>query len=115
MKIKFTLAGALLMIAGLLHLASLFLTPLDSDAVLPGVFDVVFGVIYLVLGFFLLRLKDTYLTNTAVVVLFGLIVDLSIYSTGVDGIPLAMLLVEAFALVVLAYLYLQSRAPLSRV
>lgn len=115
MKLKFTLAGALLIIAGLLHLAVLLLTPLDSDAVLPGVFGVAFGVIYLVLGFFLLRLKDTYLTNTAVVVLFGLIVDLSIYSVGVDGIPMVMLLVEALALALLAYLYIQSRAPLSRV
>lgn len=115
MKLKFTLAGALLIIAGLLHLASLLLTPMDADSVLPGVFDVAFGVIYLVLGFFLLRLKDTYLSNTAVVVLFGLIVDLSTYSTGVEGLPMVMLIVEALALAVLAYLYLQSRAPLSRV
>lgn len=115
MKIKFTLAGALLIIAGLLHFAVLLLTPLVSDAVLPGVFGVAFGVIYLVFGFFLLRLKDTYLTNTALVVLFGLIVDLNIYASGVDGMPMVMLLVEAVALAVLAYLYLQSRAPLRRV
>lgn len=115
MKGKFYLAGVLLVITGLLHLAALIVSPLDTLSILPGVFSLVMGTAYIVLGFMLLRLKDNQLSNTALVVLFGLIVDIGRNSSGAEGLALATMVVEALALAVTAYLYFQSRAPLSRV
>ncbi len=115
MKIKFYLAGSLLIIAGGLHLLTPILAPLANVSDLQVVFTLAVGVVYIVLGAILVRLNDVYLMNTALVVLFGLIVDIALSPRGAEGIMMATMVVEALALAVLAYLYFQSRAPLGRV
>lgn len=113
MKNIFYLAGGLLLLDGLLHLAKLLAYPIDPAAVIPVVLVGLFGVAYLVLGYLLIRQRDSAVPWAVILPLIGLLGTLM--GSNRDRFSVAFMVIDALVVVLCGYMLLAGRGKLGRV
>ena len=109
MKQIFYIAGGLLGVSGILHLAEM--AAAGTAAVLFGLF----GLTYLVIAYFLSRRSDAAVTAGVLAPIFGLLATVLGLKPGLGILTGLFIVIDIMVIAISAYLFITGRVPLSRV
>lgn len=112
-KTLFFVAGIGLILAGVLHLAFLFSTPLDPNAMVPVVLIALLALAYLVIGAMLLMGRESALMAGIIAPVIGLVLALALAASSTWLV--AFIALDVVVAACCAFLYGQSRATIRRV
>jgi hypothetical protein len=115
MKRLFILAATILGLSGILHLARLFSSPIDTAAIIPVIVIALFGVGYLVIAYLLFRHRDSGVLAGVIVPLIGLMVTLLGMRPNPDWLTQAIIVLNILSIAVCGYILLAGRGTLKRV
>ena len=108
MKNLFYLAGGLLVLGGVLHVANLLVDP-------GAVLLTIFGAAYLVIGFLLILQRDLGVPLAVIVPGFGLLLAILGLRPNQDAFSTAFIIIDALVVALSAYMLLAGRGRLGRV
>lgn len=113
MKQIFYIAGGLLGVSGILHLAELAAG--GSAAGAPAVILGLFGLTYLVIAYFLSRRSDAAVTAGMLAPIFGLLAAVLGLKSGMAVSMSVTILIDIIVIAISSYLYITGRVPLKSV